>query len=169
MGRGRWAPRSILASPLHASMQARLNEIKDRPSLGLWRAAEVAALREQTYERPILDLGCGDGLVTSLVVQGVEIGLDPDHWAIERANQFGNYGRFEVAPAEKSRLAAGCMGTVLSNSVLEHLPQVDEVLRLVAQSLASRWTVYLYHAHRGVWSLAGVAVAVLRGLAKQAA
>ena len=30
------------------------------PSLGLWRAAEIAALREQTYEPPVLDLGCGD-------------------------------------------------------------------------------------------------------------
>ncbi|HEY9726835.1 MAG TPA: class I SAM-dependent methyltransferase, partial [Chroococcales cyanobacterium] len=48
------------------------------PSLGVWRAAEIAALREQTYEPPILDLGCGDGLVTSMVVPKVNIGIDPD-------------------------------------------------------------------------------------------
>ena len=48
------------------------------PSLGLWRAAEIAVLREQTYERPILDLGCGDGLVTSMVLPRVEIGVDPN-------------------------------------------------------------------------------------------
>lgn len=47
-------------------------------SLGLWRAAEIAVLREQTYERPILNLGCGDGLVSSMVLPGVEIGIDPD-------------------------------------------------------------------------------------------
>ena len=55
------------------------------PSLGLWRAAEVAALREQGYHRPVLDLGCGDGLVTSLVLRPVEVGVDPDGTALARA------------------------------------------------------------------------------------
>ena len=55
------------------------------PSLGLWRAAEVAALREVSYEHPVLDLGCGDGLVTSLVMPDVEIGLDPNKKVLERA------------------------------------------------------------------------------------
>ncbi len=38
------------------------------PSLALWRAAEIAALREQTFEPPVLDLGCGDGIVSSMVL-----------------------------------------------------------------------------------------------------
>ena len=59
------------------------------PSLGLWRAAEIAVLREVTYERPILDLGCGDGLVTSLVVPYVEIGLDPNEKVLVQAARRG--------------------------------------------------------------------------------
>src|SRR2546421_10479239 len=65
------------------------------PSLGLWRAAEVAVLRQVRYERPVLDLGCGDGLVTSLVMSRVEVGLDPDESVLKRAAQRGIYERFE--------------------------------------------------------------------------
>jgi SAM-dependent methyltransferase len=105
------------------------------PSLGLWRAAEVAALREQVYDHPILDLGCGDGLVTSMVLSHVEVGLDPDTGALARAAQRGVYERFEAAPVEESRLPDASMGAVLSNSVLEHLPQLDRVLQTVARLL----------------------------------
>jgi predicted TPR repeat methyltransferase len=68
------------------------------PSLGFWRAAEIAALREQAYTPPVLDLGCGDGFITSQVLSQVEIGLDPDQAALERAAGLGIYQRFEGSP-----------------------------------------------------------------------
>jgi len=105
------------------------------PSLGLWRAAEVAALREQVYEHPVLDLGCGDGLVTSQVLSRVEIGLDPDEKVLKRAAQIGIYERFEAVQAEEMRLPDASIGTVVSNSVLEHLPHLDGVLEAVARVL----------------------------------
>ena len=60
------------------------------PSLGFWRAAEVAALREaglsgEAYAVPVLDLGCGDGLVSSLVFHRIAVALDPDQTALTRA------------------------------------------------------------------------------------
>lgn len=105
------------------------------PSLGLWRATEVAALREQVYERPILDLGCGDGLVTSMVLSRVDVGLDPDRQALALASRRGIYVRFEPLPAEASRLPDESIATVVSNSVLEHLPDLDTVLRMVRRVL----------------------------------
>lgn len=105
------------------------------PSLGLWRAAEIAVLREQVYERPVLDLGCGDGLVTSFVLSKVEIGLDPDEKVLAQAAERGIYERFEAVPAEELPLPDESMGTVVSNSVFEHLPQVDAVLEQVARVL----------------------------------
>ena len=105
------------------------------PSLGLWRAAEVAALREQVFEPPVLDLGCGDGLVTSLVLSRVAVGLDPDKKALERAARHGLYEQFEAVPAEEMQLPRGSIGTVFSNSVLEHLPHLDAVLEAVARVL----------------------------------
>jgi SAM-dependent methyltransferase len=105
------------------------------PSLGLWRAAEVAALREQQYERPILDLGCGDGLVTSMVWSRVEFGLDPDENVLAHAARLGTYECLLAAAAEDSCLADESIGTIVSNSVLEHLTHIDVVLEKVARML----------------------------------
>lgn len=105
------------------------------PSLGLWRAAEIAVLREAHYDHPILDLGCGDGLVISQVLPYVEIGLDPDRQAIEQAAQRGIYGHFEITYAQKMHLADESISTIVSNSVLEHIPALDAVLEEVARVL----------------------------------
>lgn len=105
------------------------------PSLALWRAAEVAALREQPYEGPVLDLGCGDGLVTSLVLSRVDVGLDPCTGALDRARRIGIYRSLIPEPIESARLPAGSIATILSNSVLEHVEALDEVLDASARLL----------------------------------
>ncbi len=105
------------------------------PSLGLWRAAEVAALREEQYERPILDLGCGDGLVTSMVWSRIEFGLDPDENVLAHAAGHGTYECLLAVAAEDSCLADESIGTVVSNSVLEHLTHIDVVLEKVTRML----------------------------------
>ncbi len=108
------------------------------PSLGLWRAAEVAVLREVMYEHPVLALGCGDGLVTSLVLPCVAVGLDPDTKALARAAQQGLYERLEAARIEEARVPAASIRTVLSNSVLEHVPRLEVVLAAVMRLLRPR-------------------------------
>ncbi len=105
------------------------------PSLGLWRAAEIAVLRECEYARPILDLGCGEGIVTSHVLSQVEMGLDPGATDLAKAAQRGIYQQVIPMPAEDARLMPASVGTVLSNSVLEHLPRIDAVLEMVARVL----------------------------------
>src|SRR2546430_17590595 len=99
---------TIGVRPLHLDAPAFRVLLKlQGPSLGLWRAAEVAALREQVFEPPVLDLGCGDGLVTSLVLSRVEVGLDPDKKVLERAARHGIYERFEAVPAAEMQLRHG--------------------------------------------------------------
>src|SRR5437762_12778842 len=111
--------------PLHLDARTfRVLLAQQGPSLALWRAAEVAALREITFEHPILDLGCGDGLVTSQVLACVEIGLDPDNHVLERAARLGIYQHFESVTAEEMQLPDASIETVVSNSVLEHLPRL---------------------------------------------
>ncbi len=109
------------------------------PSLGLWRAAEIAALREARqdpdFDLPVLDLGCGDGLVTSLVLRQVAIGLDPDRVALEKAAGLGIYQQFVPMPMESASLPENSLGTVVSNSVLEHIPSIDAVLMSAARAL----------------------------------
>ena len=125
-----------VALPLHVDVQtARVLLERQGPSLGLWRAAEVAALREQPFETPVLDLGCGDGLVTSLVCGDVEIGLDPDGQAIRRAADRRIYRRVEASAIEEADVPCESVATVLSNSVLEHLPHVGMALCAVGHML----------------------------------
>jgi len=126
----------VRTDPLHLDATTfRTLFIAQRPSLGLWRAAEIAALREQSLERPILDLGCGDGFVTAQTLRRVDIGIDPDATALERAARRGLYARLETAPVERAAIPAGSVQTVLSNSVLEHIPHVDGALHAIARLL----------------------------------
>lgn len=105
------------------------------PSLGLWRAAEIAVLRQHDYIRPVLDLGCGDGLVTGLVLPHIEIGVDPYRPALTQAAARGVYGRLIDRPLEAAPLAAGSVGTIVSNSVLEHVARPERVMRAAARLL----------------------------------
>lgn len=105
------------------------------PSLGFWRAVEIAALRQHDYVRPVLDLGCGDGLVTGLVLPHAEIGVDPYQPALAQAAARGVYDRLIAQPLEMAPLAARSIGTILSNSVLEHVPRPERVLRAAARLL----------------------------------
>jgi SAM-dependent methyltransferase len=124
-------------SPLYLDEDTWLTLLKlQGPSLGMWRAAEIAVLREQVrqgrMQEPVLDLGCGDGLVTSQVLNRVEIGLDPDTQAVAKAASTGIYTRFETVLVQDVALSDGSIGTVLSNSVLEHIEQIDAVLQRVS-------------------------------------
>lgn len=105
------------------------------PSLALWRAAEIAALREVPVQPPVLDLGCGDGLVMSRVLPRVEIGVDPDAAALARARDTGIYRRLEQSVVQEAPVAPASIGTVVSNSVLEHVADIDAALRAVSRLL----------------------------------
>lgn len=105
------------------------------PSLGLWHAAEIAVLREASIKSPVLDLGCGDGLITSMVLSSVEVGLDPDNKALEQAFRRGVYGRLAALYIEEAPLPEESFSTVVSNSVLEHIPQIDAALGAAARLL----------------------------------
>ena len=122
--------------PLHLDARTfRVLLAQQGPSLSLWRAAEVAALREIAFEHPVLDLGCGDGLVTSQVLANVEVGLDPDKRVLERAAMLNIYQHFEQVTAEEMQLLDASIATVVSNSVLEHVPSLDETLQSIARVL----------------------------------
>src|SRR5215831_2870212 len=109
----------ITPRPLHLNAPTfRVLLTQQGPSLGFWRAAEVAALCEIEFEHPVLDLGCGDGLVTSQVLPCVEVGLDPDKRVLERAALLNIYQRFEQVTAEEMQLPDASIATVVSNSVL---------------------------------------------------
>ncbi|HEX2915641.1 MAG TPA: class I SAM-dependent methyltransferase [Chloroflexia bacterium] len=105
------------------------------PSLALWRAAEIAILRKQAFEPPVLDLGCGDGEVTGMVLRQVEFGVDPWPKALEAAARRGIYKELVGSTIENNPLPPSSISTVLANSVLEHLEGLENVLRDTAKLL----------------------------------
>lgn len=126
----------VVTTPLHLEAPAFLKLFRQLgPSLALWRAAEVAALRQQDYAHPVLDVGCGDGLITSMVLEKVEIGCDPFRDALRLAARTGIYGRLEAAPVEEISIKSGSVATVVCNSVLEHAAVLDPVLSTVKRVL----------------------------------
>jgi SAM-dependent methyltransferase len=87
-------------------------------------------------ERPILDIGCGDGHFASLLfAQPVECGIDLSISRLVRARDSGAYRDVKVADATRLPFEAASFGTVFSNSVLEHIPDIDAVCREVARVL----------------------------------
>ncbi|HEY8553793.1 MAG TPA: class I SAM-dependent methyltransferase [Burkholderiales bacterium] len=128
-----------MTAPLHlgpADFETLLQRLG--PSLGVWRAAEVAVLRTQRYVHPVLDLGCGDGIVASLVLPRIDIGVDPSREALVRAARLGCYVRLEPVAIEDLALAPESVGTIMSNSVLEHVADLPLVLRTAARLLRPR-------------------------------
>jgi SAM-dependent methyltransferase len=110
------------------------------PPVGLWRAVELRVAAEEQYEPPLLDLGCGDGLVGQ-VLFGTEGAVDvgADIWAdqLRQAALSGVYRHVNVADGHHLPYPDGTFATVFSNSVLEHVPdawlvvcEVGRVLRI---------------------------------------
>ncbi|HZS94809.1 MAG TPA: class I SAM-dependent methyltransferase [Chloroflexota bacterium] len=125
-----------MCQPLHLDAPTwRLLLARLGPSLALWRAAEIAILRQQTFEPPVLDLGCGDGIVTAAVLDRVALGADPDRRQLQLAGSQGIYDRLEPSLIQELELEPGQFGTIVSNSVLEHVPDLDSVLAAASRLL----------------------------------
>jgi SAM-dependent methyltransferase len=102
------------------------------PPVALWRAIELRVAAEEAFERPLLDLGCGDGLIARALFgsgRTVDVGVDPWVAQVRRAARSAAYRRVDVADGHHLPYADGSFATVFSNSVLEHIPDVRSVLR----------------------------------------
>ncbi len=101
------------------------------PPVALWRAVELRVAAEEQYERPLLDLGCGDGLIAQVLfgTEGyVDVGFDPWAEQLRRAARSGAYRHLDLANGHRLPYADGVFATIFSNSVLEHIPEVQPVL-----------------------------------------
>lgn len=107
------------------------------PPVALWRAVELRVAADERYPRPLLDLGCGDGLIASVLFgpAGVDVGLDPWEPQVRRAARSGVYRWVQRASGDCLPYPSNTFATVFSNSVLEHIPDVAPVLREVGRVL----------------------------------
>jgi SAM-dependent methyltransferase len=94
----------------------------------LWRCYECERFSRETLEPPILDLGCGDGYFAQLVFGHLEAGIDLHPGEVERAKKRGTYNQALVASATHMPFENESFNTVISNCVIEHIPDVQKVL-----------------------------------------
>ncbi len=108
------------------------------PPVALWRAIELRVLATEAFPRPLLDLGCGDGLIAQVLFAGeapVEAGFDPWLSQVRKAPASGAYRHIQQALGDAMPYPDASFGAVFSNSVLEHIPNLDPVLREVTRVL----------------------------------
>ncbi len=101
------------------------------PPVALWRAVELRVLAEEHFSRPILDLGCGDGLIADVLFMGeppIEAGFDPWWTQLRKSRISGMYGTVQQAMGNAMPYPSHSFATVFSNSVLEHIPDLQPVL-----------------------------------------
>ena len=102
----------------------------------LVRAVEATYYQDLDMKTPVLDIGCGDGHFASLVFDHpVDVGLDPWHAPIHEAQARKGYRWLVEAAAESVPFPDETFGSAFSNSVLEHIPDVEAVLKDIARVL----------------------------------
>jgi SAM-dependent methyltransferase len=106
-------------------------------ALALERAMECAQYVGHDLERPVLDVGCGDGTFAEVLFgpDQVDHGLDPDPLELARARARRMYRELHQASGADVPLASGSIGTAMSNSTLEHIRDLDPVLREIHRVL----------------------------------
>ncbi len=112
--------------------------LKDLPAFrGLLRAAEARFYqRLLPLQEPVLDVGCGDGHFASVAFpRPLAAGIDPAAAVLREARQRGAYGVLARSLGDALPFADEHFATVVSNSVLEHIPDVAPVLSEVARVL----------------------------------
>lgn len=97
-------------------------------SWALIRANEIRNLDNVRFPPPVLDVGCGDGLVTKILLknkQKFDWGIDLSVKEIEKAKRSGSYKHCKVANVYDLPFKDESFQTVFSNSVVEHIPNLD--------------------------------------------
>ena len=111
--------------------------------LAIERSIESRLYQGCRMERPILDVGCGDGLFARMVFAiPLDTGIDPDLSEIETARQNRGYRELIQTAGDRIPKPDGSYKTILSNSVLEHIPNLMPVLAEIRRLLDDNGRFY---------------------------
>lgn len=95
----------------------------------LLRAVEADFYGEFDLVSPVLDIGCGDGQFADQVFKKtIDVGFDPAYVSLKEAKGYAAYGSLIQALGHRQPFPSGYFGSALSNSVLEHIPNLQAVL-----------------------------------------
>lgn len=109
--------------------------LKDLPYFrAMVRAVEDSFYQGLELPGPVLDMGSGDGHFASVAFHApLDVGLDP--WWAPLYESRGRHAYRLLIQADGARVPfpSGYFASAVSNSVLEHIPHVDEVVQEIAR------------------------------------
>lgn len=147
--------------------------LRDLPYFrAMLRAIEARFYQDFDLPEPTLDLGCGDGDFAEIAFdRHLEVGLDPWAEPLQEANRRGVYQRLIQADAGKMPFPDGYFASAVSNSVLEHIPHLDEVIietgRVLAPGAMFYFCVPNHNFNPNLWGARFFERLHLTGLAKR--
>ncbi len=111
--------------------------LRDLPYFrALLRAVEARFYEDIDLPEPILDLGCGDGHFASVAFeQPLDVGIDPWWQPLREANQRDAYRGLAQSDGAALPFPDRYFSSAVSNSVLEHIPHLEDVLIELARVL----------------------------------
>ena len=112
--------------------------------LAFERYLEAIIYQTLSFERPILDVGCGEGLFSKNVfAEKIDTGIDPNPRELQRAKELNAYEELIQAKGDAIDKPSGSYKTVFSNSVLEHIPDIEPVFSEVHRLLVPGGKLYV--------------------------
>lgn len=128
--------------------------LRKRPLfLSLIRAKEAELYQKYlSLKRPVLDVGCGDGFFAKITFAKklkiknaklkikeniIDVGLDVKKSRVEEAIQSRVYEKVIVYDGKEMPFPDNSFNTVISNCVLEHIPDLDKTLKEIHRVLKS--------------------------------
>ena len=104
----------------------------------LFRAHELYSVAPflKYLQKPILDLGCGDGLIAKILFEHkLEYGIDPSSIAINSALKKDIYEQTFLGTAHDIPIPDNTLGGIFSNCVFEHIPDIDKLAKEISRVL----------------------------------
>jgi SAM-dependent methyltransferase len=106
------------------------------PFRALMRTLEHRLFAQHDLIHPVLDIGCGDGHFAALAFPGgIDVGIDLQESIAVEARRNGSYTWVAVASGTALPFAEGSFRTVVSNCAIEHVPDIESLLREVSRVL----------------------------------
>jgi SAM-dependent methyltransferase len=113
-------------------------------ALAFERYLEYQLLERFSFDAPVLDLGCGDGLFAHILFsEKIDTGIDMNSRELERAQQLGAYVELIHTSGDSIPKPDGSYKTIISNSVLEHIPNLGPVFREIHRLLTPDGRFYM--------------------------
>ena len=104
----------------------------------LFRAHELYSVSPflKYLQHPILDLGCGDGLIAQIIFnEKIEYGIDASEGAVNSASKKNIYNQLFLGSAHNIPIPDNSLGGIFSNCVFEHIPDIDKLAKEISRVL----------------------------------